>query len=575
MSNNPFALDFTGLNEGLAALGVGLGRRSAMNQQQSAAADFINMLNAAQNSSMIPNQTGFVPGVDGSGPTGRLLVQPPQVQPPTPEQPQYPAVTGNPQKDAQVNSIMAQLQGMNNFAPRAENSQPAGNTVPDFIPNPTPPPTPAQSFATIVSKYGPVVASGAIDSITKANQAGEAIQHNQREDFLRSVINASPNYSADDKAYLLANPDQFLALRKYPLETQKMQLDILKTGGELALQQRTLNNPPAPPENELYQIANGSVKHPTITSQMARSSLDSIQADKMKQAIAMGEGRAAGFASYRTGSYIDVNDPNKNEVSMTAKEVADANKTQPGRFMAAKDWQSVSTKMTAVNEVKSAIEETRAAMNAIGGKDFSPGFKSQLGFAMKSEDPGILRSLLGSANVQSMTPEEQNYLATLPRLKETAMGMKQALGIGGSGSDSLRKAMTSVVINESVPIKAYSAKLLDNLDKTVDVVRRTLPTIKNINGDMVNSPSAPTNANVTQPAPKQATPMTATGPYGHKITSKDGGNDSSTPSGGGTPAQGGKPLNKNTAMNFYKLAKGDPVKARAMAQKAGFSTEAQ
>lgn len=517
MSNNQFALDFSGLPEGLAALGAGLGRRSAMNQQQLAAADFINMLNGANNSAMIPNQAGFVPGVDGSGPTGRLLVQPPQVQPPAPEQPQYPVVTGNPQKDAQVNSIMAQLQGMNNFAP-TNSGQLAAPTVPDFIPNPTPPPSPAQNFATLVSKYGPTTANGAIESITKANQAGEMMQRNQREDFLRRVINANQNYSADDKAYLLANPDQFLALRKLPMETQKMQLDILKTGGDLALQQRTLNNPPAPPENELYQIANGSVKHPTITPQMARSSLDNIQADKMKQSMAMGEGRAAGFASYKTGSYIDVNDPNKNEVSMTAKEVADANKMQPGRFMAAKDWQSVSTKMTAVNEVKSAIEETRAAMNAISGKDFSPGFKSQLGFAMKSEDPGILRSLLGSANVQSMTPEEQNYLATLPRLKETAMGMKQALGIGGSGSDALRKAMTSVVINESVPIKTYSAKLLDNLDKTVDVVRRTLPTIKNINGNMANSPPASgggtsTSANVTQLAPKVLTYDPATGGF--------------------------------------------------------------
>lgn len=57
MSNNPFALDFTGLNEGLAALGAGLGRQNAQQREADTLAGFMQLLQPKQ----VPGSPMYTP----------------------------------------------------------------------------------------------------------------------------------------------------------------------------------------------------------------------------------------------------------------------------------------------------------------------------------------------------------------------------------------------------------------------------------------------------------------------------------------------------------------------------------
>ncbi len=222
MNGNPYVLDFSGLNQGIDSLFQGMRTSRELDQRKSA----LEALQSLFDPSRTVSDVQYQPGSVGSAP---------------------PSASEFSDPSHSFVSLLARgkdvpMQG-NDMAPAAP-VVPQPNMKPQFdsVQRPLSSDETRQAVLGVLTKY-PIGGIPALSTVAQAGQMGDMVQKTSRENFLRKMIAANPNYSAEDKAYLDANPDQYLTLRKMPIEMQNMQLDILKKGGDIALIQQKLNNP--------------------------------------------------------------------------------------------------------------------------------------------------------------------------------------------------------------------------------------------------------------------------------------------------------------------------------------------
>lgn len=243
-----------------------------------------------------------------------------------------------------------------------------------------------------------------------------------------------------------------------------------------------------------------------------QSQLEDIKTVRSEVPFGAADIRATSFGNIRGIAMIDTQNGNS-PIEMNINDVNDANKKQPGRFIPLQGSERALKQRALIEDINGAIGQVRESLDNPKMPEFDTRTRAQIYAALNSLSPqsaisGLLQSKIG----ETLTPEQQDYLANMSGLIEQAMAMRQVLG-AGQGSEDLRKAIKATIPGATVISKQYAKKQLDVFQNTLNRLSRGI----------INVPLGGNSQevqNVPHGTPGEGT--VAVGPNGHKIIVKNG-----------------------------------------------------
>ena len=175
--------------------------------------------------------------------------------------------------------------------------------------------------------------------------------------------------------------------------------------------------------------------------------------------------------------YYDTNTGNyetleKGEVTRANKENEKAG--LGSRYIGANTAGKVKSKLATFNEIGASAQLARQALNELPG-DFSQTQMAKFANVLGTEDDGsTLRNFIGGNIFKTLTPAEQNYVAAIKNLRESAYAMRQVQGLG-QGSDLVRKAIDGLIPGPRTPNKAYANRTLDLFETELENLKAGIP----------------------------------------------------------------------------------------------------
>lgn len=240
---------------------------------------------------------------------------------------------------------------------------------------------------------------------------------------------------------------------------------------------------PAENKTKLYERANKGDKE-------AQAILDKMNADDIRKAEASGEARARAFGSYRPVQVLDTKNGNR-PITITADELKDANKKEPGRYLSASGGEKALTRTAVIVDIRDAIGNVKQSISNLK-TDFTPAMRAQIALVMKDRSPkSAISNWLGSDMAATLTPDQVDYITDLAQIQENAMAMRSVLG-AGQGSEDLRAAILRTVPSMLTPNREYALKQLDKFNQQLNRLERGVPSapLRTDTGKTTNAPGS-------------------------------------------------------------------------------------
>jgi hypothetical protein len=219
------------------------------------------------------------------------------------------------------------------------------------------------------------------------------------------------------------------------------------------------------------------------------------EASQIATAKERGIAYAYGRALYNQNFVLDTEDGTVTNVNNL--ELAQ----HPGRYVDLANGQKIMKPASMVEDIRGNINQTRKAVKALDN-NFDESFKADLALALRQSDPSsAISKLISSIGPDKMSPSQLDFLNSLNFLTENAMAMRTILG-AGQGSDDLRSAITNTLPGVMSPNKEYAQKQLDLFEKTLDRLKRGIPTAKGGKAILSGENQGGQNPQPTQIAPE-------------------------------------------------------------------------
>lgn len=207
--------------------------------------------------------------------------------------------------------------------------------------------------------------------------------------------------------------------------------------------------------------------------------------------------RIEGMGNLRQDNYLDTTAPGGGTITaMTSGEFADANKSEPGRFVKATPLVINANKATGlINDIRDGMKQMKDANTALPDKGLSSGARALLALAAKHPETATQTVLAGLAATKLSEPE-QDYLIAHATLAERAMAMRGLQG-QGAGSDAQREAIVAMLPGFATADKKMAEKQLKTLANNVENVDRTIPRVGKMGRQSASEAAAPKAGTLT------------------------------------------------------------------------------
>lgn len=195
-----------------------------------------------------------------------------------------------------------------------------------------------------------------------------------------------------------------------------------------------------------------------------------------QDAEASAAARAAGFGDIRQYPVIDTKNGNTLQY-LNANDINVANKKEPGRYVPQSGGAQALSKESLIEDIRGNIQNTRDSIKKLGTDFLPPKAKAAIAFALTDRNPrSSISALMTGGTLDSLTPQQQDYVQNVAQLTENAMAMRGVLG-AGQGSEDLRNAIRSTIPGATTPNSQFA---LGQLDKFESVLNRLLRGVPNV-----------------------------------------------------------------------------------------------
>jgi hypothetical protein len=176
-------------------------------------------------------------------------------------------------------------------------------------------------------------------------------------------------------------------------------------------------------------------------------------------------------------------------VTMNVDQLNEANATQPGRFIPAGTSSPALAKTALIEDIRGNISSVRNVLQNPKMPAFTAGQRAKLAYTLEKGDKGSIDAMITGEFINSLSPEQQDYVVGLSQLVENAMAMRSVLG-AGQGSDQLRDAIRRTIPTAANPNPQYSIKQLDAFEAVLNRLEKGIPNVP-LGGHGGNQPSPP------------------------------------------------------------------------------------
>jgi hypothetical protein len=222
-------------------------------------------------------------------------------------------------------------------------------------------------------------------------------------------------------------------------------------------------------------------KAPTLEEASALS-----QQRKITATAAQGAARYQTLKDLQEYQVIDSQDNNRPKF-VTGKILK---QDSEGRYTPIAGTEKALTRTALIEDIRGAMDNTRKAV--VGMKsDFTGQVRAQLALALRDRDPrSAMSTFMGSTWMNSLSPDQQDYVVALNQLIEMSMAMRSVLG-AGQGSEDLRMAIQRTIPSFLTPNKQYAMKQIDAFEAQINRLSRGIPKVKLRDTEDVSGKSAP------------------------------------------------------------------------------------
>ena len=215
-------------------------------------------------------------------------------------------------------------------------------------------------------------------------------------------------------------------------------------------------------------------KHAQMVGEQEKSIAVATNPESNEAKIAQAMARGAALGQTREYAVIDTKNNNTPQY-LSANDVNEANRKEPGRYMPAGTAVPALTKTALIEDIRGNINDVRHALSAM--PDFDAMDKAKIAVALHSRDPrGSINALITGGALGSLSAQGQQYLINTTNLIENAMAMRSVLG-AGQGSDDVRSAIIATIPGPATPNKEYAGKQLDQFEKVLGRLERGIPNV--------------------------------------------------------------------------------------------------
>lgn len=173
--------------------------------------------------------------------------------------------------------------------------------------------------------------------------------------------------------------------------------------------------------------------------------------------------------------YNVINTQNKEMGVMTKKELAEANKKEPGKWvLSGQGGMAAIGKEANADNIRTSIANVRSYTGVLDG-----GIKNRAIIAAALADPGNTATQFAqSAAAANLEPAEQDYVISVLNAREQIQGLRTLLQATGN-SDKRIAAMIKTLPGASTPSSAYANKQIDTALADIDRELKGVPKVRN------------------------------------------------------------------------------------------------
>jgi hypothetical protein len=174
---------------------------------------------------------------------------------------------------------------------------------------------------------------------------------------------------------------------------------------------------------------------------------------------------------------------------MTRKELADANKANPGRYVLS--GQGGTAALGKQANAENIHQSFQNVLDHVGVLD--KGLTHRAIVAAALADPSTTATEFAqSAAAGQLTPEEQDFVISVKNAREQIQGLRALTG-SGQTSDMRIKAILQTLPNASTPNSTYARKQMETAMKDLERVTQGIPKVGNTKVGNANLPGATSN----------------------------------------------------------------------------------
>lgn len=150
-------------------------------------------------------------------------------------------------------------------------------------------------------------------------------------------------------------------------------------------------------------------------------------------------------------------------------------KANPGKYAPANNGERI-LRANAIVGPDGEIEATKSylmdAIKNVGDSAFEPSTRAMIAYVLKSPDPASnYSSFLQSVAAAQLTDAQQDYVAALVAMQESALSLRTVAGMG-QGSDKLRSAISAMLPSGSTPTQRYALHQISLFEVELQALRK-------------------------------------------------------------------------------------------------------
>lgn len=256
--------------------------------------------------------------------------------------------------------------------------------------------------------------------------------------------------------------------------------NLLDPQAKTAFEAWQKQNPSAPVEDFL-KLQTGNKTPPHITAMMGGQP-HIMERDPATGNYSIDRGIAPPNYAMMGGTFrlapplLDTKNGNAPSI-MTVDQLNEANAKEPGRFIPAGVGEKALGRTALIEDIRGNINSVRDVLKNQKLPEFSPAQRAKLAVVLGGGEKGAIDAMVTGEFMNSLSPEQQDYVIGLSQLVENAMAMRSVLG-AGQGSEQLRDAIRRTIPTAANPNPQYSLKQLDAFEAVINRLEKGIPTVK-------------------------------------------------------------------------------------------------